>query len=46
MSTDFPYAWGTPPWEDEPQFECSECGKLMEQNKGVCSSVCFDASML
>ena len=28
------------------EFECSECGKLMEEDKGVCSSVCFDASML
>ena len=39
-------AWGTPPWMDDPQFECSECGTMMEEDSGVCSGTCFEASML
>lgn len=39
-------AWGTPPWMDEAQFECSECGTPMEEDSGVCSGTCFEASML
>jgi|TARA_R110000824_G_scaffold207761_2_gene393254 hypothetical protein len=39
-------AWGTPPWMDQPQYECSECGVEMYRDKGFCSGVCFEASML
>lgn len=39
-------AWGTPPWMDEAQFECSECGTPMEEDSDVCSGTCFEASML
>jgi|TARA_E500000178_G_scaffold295321_1_gene301065 hypothetical protein len=46
MSTDLTYAWGTPPWEDKPQFECSQCGKPLKKDIGICSSTCFNASLL
>jgi len=32
-------------WLD-PEYQCSECGKPMHQDKGVCSDICFEASML
>ena len=28
------------------EYRCSECGKPMHQDKGVCSDICFEASML
>lgn len=34
------------PYNEKEQFECSECGFLMDKDKGVCSMVCFRASML
>tara|TARA_R110000782_G_scaffold3656_1_gene13264 strand:- start:730 stop:867 length:138 start_codon:yes stop_codon:yes gene_type:complete len=40
------HAWGTPPWEDKAQFECSECGVEMYKDTDVCSSLCYEASML
>ena len=30
---------------DEPEHECTECGKPINY-EGVCSGVCFEASML
>lgn len=30
----------------EETFECSECGKEMKKDKGVCSGQCFESSML
>ena len=31
--------------EDEPQFECDECGKPIEK-QGHCSNNCWEASQL
>lgn len=42
--TDF--AWGTPPWEETPKYECENCQAIMEKDSGFCSSTCFEASML
>ena len=30
----------------EEKFECSECGCDMDEDSGVCSGTCFEASML
>lgn len=30
---------------NEPEFECSVCGRPMSEDKGVCSNVCFEADM-
>jgi len=47
MSTDTPNAWGsTPPWETNPEYECSECGQMMHEDSGVCSATCFESSLL
>ena len=32
--------------EEEPEFECSECGEPMETDKTYCSDACFKASQL
>ena len=35
------------PWnEPDEVYECTECGKEMETDKGVCSTACHKASML
>lgn len=34
------------PYNEQEYFECSECGKKMATDKGVCSNKCFKASML
>ena len=39
-------AFGTPPWYDQPQFECSECGTSMDEDTDYCSGTCFESSML
>ncbi len=31
---------------EQEEFECSECGKPMARDTGVCSGICFEASML
>tara|TARA_R110000803_G_scaffold66918_3_gene128527 strand:- start:6679 stop:6804 length:126 start_codon:yes stop_codon:yes gene_type:complete len=39
-------------WDDflnpheQDEFECSECGAAMSKDKGVCSSTCFESSMI
>lgn len=32
--------------DEEPEFICSVCGKIMKSDSGVCSNVCFEADML
>jgi len=32
--------------EDQPQFECLECGKPQHKENTYCSSNCWEASML
>lgn len=34
------------PFNQQEEFECTECGKPMDSDKGVCSNACFKASML
>lgn len=31
---------------EQPEYECSECGKPLHQDKEYCSQSCFNASML
>jgi hypothetical protein len=31
---------------DGYDYECRECGKPMNKDKGYCSSLCYQASML
>lgn len=32
--------------QNDNEFECTECGKSMSSDSGVCSSKCFKTSML
>jgi predicted nucleic acid-binding Zn ribbon protein len=38
--------WKTEAPEDEPEFECSECGTPVEKEGQYCSNACFKASQL
>ena len=36
--------YGNPVDDEDKVYECTECGKPIEQ-EGVCSNLCFQASM-
>ena len=38
--------YGNPAYEDDAEFECTECGTSVEREGTVCSGTCFEASML
>jgi hypothetical protein len=38
--------YGNPAYEDDKEFECTECGSPVETEGSVCSRDCFNASML
>jgi|TARA_R100000951_G_scaffold97743_1_gene87467 hypothetical protein len=48
MSADTPNAWGNDaPWLiKEKEYECYECGQIMDEDSGYCSTSCFKASLL
>tara|TARA_B110000908_G_scaffold1875_1_gene2414 strand:+ start:119 stop:253 length:135 start_codon:yes stop_codon:yes gene_type:complete len=37
--------YGNPAYEDDKEFECTECGTPIE-SEGVCSGRCHEASMI
>tara|TARA_R110001632_G_scaffold95637_2_gene201761 strand:- start:6932 stop:7069 length:138 start_codon:yes stop_codon:yes gene_type:complete len=38
--------YGNPAYENDDQFECTECGTPVDKEFSVCSGTCFEASML
>jgi len=40
------FIYHTSTFETEVEFECSECGKVMETDKTYCSNDCFKSSQL
>tara|TARA_R110001592_G_scaffold14653_1_gene65323 strand:- start:13891 stop:14028 length:138 start_codon:yes stop_codon:yes gene_type:complete len=38
--------YGNPAYENDAEFECTECGTPVEREGTVCSGTCFEASMI
>jgi len=38
--------YGNPAYENDEEFECTECGTPVDKEFSVCSGTCFEASML